>query len=49
MFNMVTQEVKKVDCIGHVQKGMGTALRSYKNKRRGAVLSDGKGIGGKDA
>ena len=29
----LTQEVKKEDCIGHVQKRLGTALRSYKNKR----------------
>ena len=36
------------DCIGHVQKRLGTALRSYKNKQCGAVLSDGKGTGGKD-
>ena len=30
----LTQEVKKEDCIGYVQKRLGTALRSYKNKRR---------------
>ena len=40
--------MKKEDCIGHVQKRLGTALRSYKKKRWGAVLSDGKGTGGKD-
>ena len=39
--------VKKEDCIGHVQKRLGTALRSYKNKRWGAVLSDGKSTGGR--
>ena len=44
----LTQEVEKEDCIGHVQKRLGTALRSYKNKRRGAVLSEGKYTGGKD-
>ena len=44
----LTQEVKKEDCIGHVQKRLGTALRSYNNKRWGAILSDGKGTGGKD-
>ena len=43
-----TQEVKKEDCIGQVQKRLGTALCSYKNKRWGAVLSDGKGTGSKD-
>ena len=32
----------------HVQKRLGTALRSYKNIQSGAVLSDGKGTGGKD-
>ena len=30
----LTQEVKskKEDCVGHVQKRLGTALRSYNNK-----------------
>ena len=46
-FLAAVNEVKKEYCIGHVQKRVGTALRSYKNKRRGAVLSDGKGTGGK--
>ena len=40
--------VKKEDCLGHVQKRLGTALCSYKNKRWGVVLSDGKGTGSKD-
>ena len=44
---MVTHGEKKEDCIGHVQKRLGTALRSNINKRWGAVLSDGKGTGGK--
>ena len=39
----LTQEVKKEDCIGHVQKRLGTALRSYVY-----ILSDGKGTGSKD-
>ena len=30
----LTQEFKKEDCIGHVQKPLGTTLRSNKNKRR---------------
>ena len=30
-----------------MQKRLGTALRSYKNKRRDAVLSAGKGTDGK--
>ena len=40
---MNTQEVKKEDYIGHVQKRLGTALHSYKKKWWGAVLSDGTG------
>ena len=40
-------EVKKEDCIGYVQKRLGTSLRSYKNIRWGAVLSDDNGTGGK--
>ena len=40
--------MKKEDCIGHVQKRLGTALHSYKKKRRGAVLPAGKGTGSKD-
>ena len=39
--------VTKEDCIGHIQKRMGAALRMYKNKNRGRKLSDGKTIGGK--
>ena len=31
-----------------MQNRLGTALRSNKNKRWGAVLSDGKGTGSKD-
>ena len=38
--------LEKVDCVGHVQKRMGSALRSYKNGRRGTKLSDGKGVVG---
>ena len=44
-FEKLTLEVKKEDCLGHVQKRLGTALRSYTNKRWGAILSDGKGTG----
>ena len=39
-------EVEKKDCIGHVQKRMGSALRNLKTKYRGQKLSDGKTIGG---
>ena len=42
-----TYEVNKKDCIGSVQKQLGTALRSYRNKQRNAVLSHDKGTGGK--
>ena len=31
-----------------MQKRLGTVLHRYKKKRRGAVLSDGKGTGSKD-
>ena len=36
----------KEDCIGHIQKSMGTALRKYKNNCCGSKLSDGKTVGG---
>ena len=38
--------VEKCDCVGHVQKRMGTALRNLKTQYRGQKLSDGKTIGG---
>ena len=38
--------VEKVDCVGHVQKRMGTALRNLKLQYRGQKLADGKTIGG---
>ena len=38
--------VEKRDCIEHVQKRMGTALRNLKVIYRGQKLSDGKTIGG---
>ena len=37
-FEKLTQEVKNKDCIGFVQNRLGTALRSYNNKRRGAIF-----------
>ncbi|GFW95965.1 uncharacterized protein TNCV_4173921 [Trichonephila clavipes] len=37
--------VSKIECVGHVQKRMGTRLR--KLKQMGSKLSDGKSIGGK--
>ena len=39
-------QVKKLNCVGHVQKRMGTALRNLKRQYRGQKLSDGKTIGG---
>ena len=40
-------EVKKEECVGHVQKRLGTALRKYKNDKKKQKLSDGKGVGGR--
>ena len=37
----------KEDCQGHIQKRMGTNLRSYKNKAKGKVISDCGTVGGK--
>ena len=39
--------VLKEDCIGHIQKRMGTNLRSYKNKNKGKKLADGGTVGGR--
>ena len=39
-------QVKKLDCVGHVQKRLGSALRDLKQRYRGQKLSDGKTIGG---
>ena len=38
--------VQKEECVGHVQKRMGTNFREYKRKRKGRKLADGKVIGG---
>lgn len=40
-------EVVKEECVGHVQKRMGSGLREFKRKNRGMKLSDGKTVGGK--
>ena len=37
-----TNKGEKNDCIGHVQKGMETALRNLKTKKHGEKLSDGQ-------
>ena len=39
--------IKKEECIGHVQKRMGTRLRSATNKKKGVKLKDGKGLSGR--
>ncbi|KAJ8891059.1 hypothetical protein PR048_010568 [Dryococelus australis] len=35
-------EIKKVECVGHVQKRMGTRLRKFKQTLRATVMSDGQ-------
>lgn len=40
-------KVIKEECIGHIQKRMGNALRNYKKDGKGKKLADGKTIGGK--
>ena len=39
-------QVAKLDCIGHVQKRLGTALRILKVQHPGQKLSDRKSMGG---
>ena len=41
----VCPRVHKLDCIGHVKKRMGKALRDLRDER--GKLSDGKPVGGK--
>ena len=38
--------VENEECVGHIQKRLGTALREYKKKKKGVKLLDGKGVGG---
>ena len=40
-------KVIKEECVGHVQKRMGSGLREFKRKHRGMELSDNKVVGGK--
>ena len=40
-------QIRKEECVGHVQKRLGTALRKYKKDKKGGKLSDGKSVGGK--
>lgn len=37
----------KIECVGHVQKRMGSRLRKLKQDYRGKTLSDGRGLSGK--
>lgn len=39
-------QVTKIECVGHVQKRMGTRLRNLKKGMKGSKLGDGKSIGG---
>lgn len=41
------QKLNKVECVGHVQKRMGSRLRQLKNSMRGKKLKDNKNLGGK--
>ena len=43
----LTMKSKKEECVSHVQKWLGTALRKYKKDNKGKKLSDGKMVGGK--
>lgn len=40
-------EISKLECVGHIQKRMGSRLRRLKNKMRGIKLSDGKPLSGR--
>lgn len=39
-------EVKKLECVGHIQNRMGTRLQNLKAENKHLVLSDGKGLKG---
>lgn len=40
-------QIEKIECVGHIQKRMGTRLRKLKSQMAGKKLSDKKTIGGK--
>ncbi len=42
------KDIEKIECVGHVQKRMGSRLRKLKDSYKGQKLSDGKPIGGKN-
>lgn len=35
-------EIKKIECVGHVEKRMGMRLRNLRQNLKGTLLSDGK-------
>lgn len=39
-------DIQKIECVGHVEKRMGTRLRNLKQKMKGIKLSDDKPLGG---
>ena len=39
--------IKKLECVGRVQKRLGTALRKLKTTKSRTPLADGKSIGGR--
>lgn len=39
-------QISKLECVGHVQKRMGTRLRNLKRNHKKVLLSVGKGLGG---
>lgn len=45
--NPYSVPLSKIECVGHVQKRMGSRLRKLKHDFQGKKLSDGKSIGGK--
>ena len=40
-------EVQRLECVGHVQKRLGSCLRSLKKRLGKTPLEDGKPVGGK--
>ena len=40
-------QIKKFECIGHIQKRMGNRLRNFRKRLKSQLLSDGKKISGK--
>lgn len=41
-------KINKLECIGHIQKRMGTRLRTLKQKSKNTKLADGKPLSGKN-